>query len=115
MLSSQMLRLCATGLGPYNSPDVTKFSFLPSGFSSSALKANAFVEKVGPKKIMRKIQVAPSKFIFRHLSSPPCLFVRGEGAGGVSSSILAGIFLSIYPVVFFFEKFISYFSEFFDK
>lgn len=82
-------------LGPYNSPDVIKFSFLASGFSSAALKANASVERVGPKKIMRKIQVAPSKFIFRHLFSPPWLFVRGKGAGGVSSSIFAGIFLSI--------------------
>lgn len=64
-------------LGLYNSPDVIKFSFLLSGFSSPALKANASVERVGPKKIMRKIQVAPSKFIFRHLSSPLFLFFWG--------------------------------------
>lgn len=72
-------------LGLYNSPNGIKFSFLPSGVSSPALKANASVERVDPKKIMRKIQVAPSKFIFRHLSSPLCLFFLvggGEGTGG---------------------------------
>lgn len=106
-------------LGLYNSPNGIKFSFLPSGVSSPALKANASVERVDHKKIMRKIQVDPSKFIFRHLSSPLCHFFwgGGEGTGGRagSSSILAEISLDIYPVVFLLEKCISYFSGVFDK
>lgn len=114
-LSTCLWRVCATGSGFLitHLVESNTFYFLSSGLSFLALKTNGSVEGIGPKKTMRKIQVSPSKFLFDIFSSPPSL--PACGGEEFSPRILTGILLSICSMASLPEKWISYFSAFYDK